>query len=190
MVPKISVLIPIYNQGKYIRRCLDSVVSQSLKEIEIICVDDGSSDDSAKIVAEYANADARIRLIKHNENKSLLMARKTGIFAAQGEYVMFVDSDDWITSDACADLYSEIKKYSADMLHFNVTEVIDGNVIPKMKKDSPYLHADLTCAEGGRILVRNKTKETEFEAAAALSQRQKDILLAGGLLNYTRDQSK
>ena len=94
--PKISIIIPVYNVEKYLRECLDSCVNQTLENIEIICVDDASPDNSIKILEEYQAKDSRIRIFRHEENKNLGAARNTGLANATGEYVWFVDSDDYI----------------------------------------------------------------------------------------------
>ena len=102
--PLISVIIPVYNVEKYLRRCLDSVIAQTYQNLEIICVDDGSIDDSGKICDQYAVRDARIKVI-HQENQGLSAARNRGIDAADGEYIAFVDSDDYILEDMFERLY-------------------------------------------------------------------------------------
>jgi len=117
-MPKVSIVIPVYNTEKYIRQCLDSVVNQILKDIEIICVIDGSQDGSSDICRAYAANDSRIRVIDHVKNRGGLAARKTGVDAAKGEYIMFLDSDDWLEVDACSRLYDYIKSYGVDILHF------------------------------------------------------------------------
>lgn len=93
---KVSVIIPIYNVGLYIRKCLDSIVNQTLKNIEIICINDGSTDNSIGIVEEYAKLDNRIKVIDFKENKGVSIARNTGINQANGEYISFIDPDDFI----------------------------------------------------------------------------------------------
>ena len=92
--PKISVIVPVYNTEKYLAACLDSLVNQTLKEIEIICVDDGSTDSSLKILREYEAKDSRLKVITQ-ENKYAGVPRNTGIDAAAGKYVYFADSDDY-----------------------------------------------------------------------------------------------
>ena len=94
--PKISIIIPVYNVEKYLRECLDSCINQTLADIEIICVDDCSPDNSIKILEEYQAKDYRIKIFRHEKNKNLGAARNTGIQNAIGEYVWFVDSDDYI----------------------------------------------------------------------------------------------
>lgn len=110
--PLITVIIPVYNVEKYLRRCLDSVIAQTYQNLEIICVDDGSIDDSGKICDQYAVRDARIKVI-HQENQGLSAARNRGLDCATGEYIAFVDSDDYIQSDMLERLYSELSKSEA-----------------------------------------------------------------------------
>ena len=93
MMPKVSVIIPVYNVEKYLKQCLDSVVNQTLKDIEIICVNDGSTDNSLEILEEYAQKDNRIIIISQ-ENQGQSVARNIALEKATGEYVGFVDSDD------------------------------------------------------------------------------------------------
>ena len=92
---KVSVIVPVYNTEKYLEKCLDSILAQTLQDIEIICVNDGSKDCSREILEKYHDRDARIRIID-KENGGLVSARKAGVAEAFGEYIGFVDSDDWI----------------------------------------------------------------------------------------------
>lgn len=112
---KISIIIPIYNTKKYLKKCLDSVLSQSYKNIEIICVDDGSTDGSDEILAHYIHADSRIKVI-HKDNGGLVSARKAGINAATGKYAGYVDSDDWIEPDMYEILYRSASSTNADIV--------------------------------------------------------------------------
>lgn len=115
---KVSIIVPVYNVENYLERCLDSLINQSLKEIEIILIDDGSKDNSPKICDMYAERDSRIRVI-HKQNQGLGMARNTGLDVAKGEYVVFVDSDDFVSTDAYEEMYNRIKIDGADMLMAN-----------------------------------------------------------------------
>lgn len=123
--PKISIIIPCYNVEKYLRECLDSCVNQTLKDIEIICVDDCSPDNSIQILEEYRQKDSRIRIFRHEKNKNLGAARNTGHQNAAGEYVWFVDSDDYIDTKACQILYDAIKEFDVDMLCFSALKFVD-----------------------------------------------------------------
>lgn len=99
-LPLISIIIPVYNVEKYLRKCLDSVVDQTYTNLEMICVNDGSPDHSLNILEEYAARDKRIKIISQ-ENTGLSGARNTGLEHATGDYILFVDSDDWIDLDTC-----------------------------------------------------------------------------------------
>lgn len=112
---KVSVIIPIYNTEKYLRQCLDSVIGQTLEDIEIICVDDGSTDGCPRILREYEEKDSRIKVI-HKENGGLVSARKTGVRAASAEYIGYVDSDDWIEPDMYQTMFTSAYSSKADLV--------------------------------------------------------------------------
>src|SRR5574344_101664 len=114
IVKKVSVIIPVYNSEKYLSRCLDSIIAQTLNEIEIICVDNGSIDNSAELIKSYIARDSRIKLIS-TENHGPGAARNIGIKEATGEYLGFVDSDDWVDKDYYEKLYSVAKKYDVEI---------------------------------------------------------------------------
>lgn len=126
---KLSVIIPIYNVEKYLKECLDSVVNQTLGDIEIILVDDGSPDNSGKICDEYAKKDNRIKVI-HKENGGLGNARNVGIDYATGEYIGFVDSDDWVDLNFFETLYNEAKRTNADISVGNFKKIKLGKLKP------------------------------------------------------------
>jgi len=128
-MPKISIIIPVYNVEKYLRECLDSCVNQTLKDIEIICVDDASPDNSIKILEEYQAKDSRIKIFRHEKNKNLGAARNTGLANATGEYVWFVDSDDYIDTKACQILYYAIKDFDVDVLCFSAIQFSETNKV-------------------------------------------------------------
>lgn len=92
---KFSVILPIFNTEKYLKACLDSIINQTYKNLEIICVDDGSTDGSLKILEEYSSKDSRIKII-NQQNQGVSAARNVGIDNATGDYVSFVDPDDWV----------------------------------------------------------------------------------------------
>lgn len=113
-MPKVSVIIPVYNVEKYLEQCLDSVINQTLKDIEIICVNDGSTDNSKNILEKYAQKDSRIKILTQ-ENKGQGAARNRGIKEATGKYLYFVDSDDWLVNNALEKLFNHITKTNADI---------------------------------------------------------------------------
>ena len=117
MRPRVSVIIPVYNVETFINRCVDSVLSQTLSDIEIILVDDGSPDDSPAICDEYALQDTRVKVI-HKQNGGLASARNAGMREAAGEYIFFVDSDDWIDEEALEELTGIADTNHVDFVRF------------------------------------------------------------------------
>ena len=115
---EISIIIPMYNAELYIKKCLESVINQSLDDIEIIVVNDGSTDGSLEICKRYAEVDNRI-VILNNKNKGVSVARNEGINIATAEYIMFVDADDWIEENMCQNLYKRINECDADICFCN-----------------------------------------------------------------------
>ncbi|CAM4467537.1 glycosyltransferase [Paenibacillus typhae] len=111
--PQISIVVPIYNVEQYLERCMQSLVNQTYRNVEIILVNDGSTDGSSSICDKYENMDQRIQVI-HKLNGGLSDARNFGLKVSRGEYVLFVDSDDYIELDACEKLYNVIKQFSSD----------------------------------------------------------------------------
>jgi glycosyltransferase involved in cell wall biosynthesis len=119
-MPFFSLVIPVYNVEKYLANCLDSCINQTFTDIEIICINDCSPDNSGIILDEYAKKDSRIKIITHEKNKCQGGARNTGIAAATGNYSWFIDSDDMIPLDACELLFSIINKTHAHIIRFNM----------------------------------------------------------------------
>lgn len=111
----ISIIVPVYNVEKYIGKCLESLMKQTYTNIEIICVDDKSMDNSAQICERLRSEDPRIRLIRKEVNTGLASVRNLGLKAASGKYVAFVDSDDWVTPDYLETLYKLVTEYQADI---------------------------------------------------------------------------
>ena len=118
---KISVIVPVYNQEKYIGRCLDSILGQSLEDIEVILVDDGSTDSTPEILHSYQQKDPRITILQQ-QNLYAGVARNNGLAAAQGDYAIFWDSDDYFAEDALESLYREIIETDADICVGNATK--------------------------------------------------------------------
>ena len=113
-MPKVSIIVPVYNVEKYLRKCIDSLINQTLNDIEIICINDGSTDKSLKILKEYKNKDSRIILL-NQENSGQSVARNRGIEIAKGEYLGFVDPDDWIDLDYYEKLYNAASTNDTDI---------------------------------------------------------------------------
>ena len=117
-MPKVSILVPIYNVEKYLNQCIDSLLSQTLKDIEIILLDDGSKDASSKMCDEYATKDKRIKLI-HKENSGYGATMNVGLRVATGEYIGIVESDDWVEPTMFENLYSLAKQHNVDVVKSN-----------------------------------------------------------------------
>lgn len=117
MKPKISIIIPMYDVEKYLRRCLDSVLNQTFQDWQAICVDDGGPDKSGEIAEEYATRDKRFVVI-HKENGGLSDARNAGMPYAKGDYILYIDSDDFIHPQTLEIAYNEIKKNKSDIVSF------------------------------------------------------------------------
>lgn len=114
---KISVIIPVYNVAQYLRRCVNSVLNQTYRNIEVVLVNDGSTDNCGEICDEYLECDSRVKVI-HQKNKGLSGARNTGLKIATGDYILFVDSDDWIDKYTCEYSISLVEHIQADALQF------------------------------------------------------------------------
>ena len=113
-MPIVSVIVPVFNVEKYLDKCIESLIKQKLKDIEIILVDDGSTDLSGKICDEWKTKDSRIQVI-HKKNGGLSDARNVGVELAKGKYIGFVDSDDYVSDDMFQILYQNIEKENADI---------------------------------------------------------------------------
>ena len=138
-MPKVSIILPIYNVEKYLRQCLDSCINQTLKDIEIICVNDGSTDNCLEIINEYARKDNRIKVINQN-NQGLSMARNNGVDIATGEYILFLDSDDWLELNCCKVAYNQAKENDNDFVYFNNS--VYNEATGKIKKYNHIKFAD------------------------------------------------
>lgn len=141
--PKISVIIPVYNTEKYLPLCLDSLINQTLRELEIICVNDGSKDNSLKILNKYKTKDNRIKVI-NIKNQGVSEARNVGLGAAKGEYITFVDSDDYLDLSAYEMLYEYAKKDNVDIIQMGIRKFKDNQDNYEMNlgfSDSPVISA-------------------------------------------------
>lgn len=131
---RISIIVPVYNVEKYLPTCLDSLVEQTYRNLEIILVDDGSPDGCGKICDEYAEKDSRIKVI-HKSNAGVAMARNSGLEHATGAYISFVDSDDWLDKNAYQILYQGLKQYRTQCSVGRCVHVVDnGNTLKYRKR--------------------------------------------------------
>lgn len=135
---KISIIVPIYNVEKYLRKCLESIVNQTLQELEIILVDDGSRDKSGEICEIYKQKDCRIQIV-HKSNGGLSDARNEGVKYATAEYIIFIDGDDYIAEDMMETLYNLAKKNNADIAVCGVCNVYGDKKIPQCKSKEEFV---------------------------------------------------
>lgn len=150
--PLISVIVPVYNVAAYLPRCVDSILAQSYANLQIILVDDGSSDDSGKICEEYAKKDTRIQVI-HQKNGGLSSARNAGLDASKGQYIGFVDSDDWIEPEMYAKMLALMECNAAQLVCAGRYDV-DGDTGKKTIGLCPKRQACITGEElAGRIFL-------------------------------------
>ena len=156
MNPAISVVVPAYNKEPYIKQCMDSLVNQTFKNIEIIVVDDASTDNTLQILRDYEKKDSRVKIIAKEHNCGRHVARKTGVQETIGDYVLFVDADDEIELKACEVLYSYVSSHPADILHFGVSIHPEG----KADEDFAYSYDQMYAQNNGDQIGDNIIKST------------------------------
>ena len=183
---KVSVIIPIYKVEKYLSRCLDSVVNQTLEDIEIVLVDDGSPDSCPEICDRYAKKDSRIKVI-HKKNEGLGYARNSGMLIATGEYIAFLDSDDYVSKDMYEKVYSELKRTDADCC-------VTGYVVKKdsgdeIRKENPlgtavYKNDDIIIKVLAGMLGSkpNQPRDTDVGMSVWKCVYRKELLQEKGIL--------
>ena len=136
--PLITVIIPVYKVEKYLRKCVESVIYQTYSNLEIILIDDGSTDNSGLICDEYAKKDSRIRVL-HQKNSGISSVRNKGIDMAKGKYFTFIDSDDYVSLDYIEYLYNLITKYNADISICNFKLIWKNSKSKKDTKNKEFL---------------------------------------------------
>lgn len=149
----ISVIIPIYNVEEYLDRCIESIINQTFKNLEIILVNDGSTDNCLDICKKWLKIDKRIKLID-KKNGGLSDARNAGMKIAQGEYISFIDSDDSISKDFYEIMYTILLKNNSDIVECNIIDVYD-NIKPKDNNLSDFVEKNYTSFEAIKELVKN-----------------------------------
>ena len=155
----ISIIVPVYKVEKYINRCIDSIINQTYKNLEIILVDDGSPDNCGKICDKYAGSDSRIIVI-HKENGGLSDARNVAIDIATGKYIAFIDSDDYVDKQYIEYLYNILKKNNAELSICNFKEVYDKKIIEEVEED--FYEKNFTPEEAIETMLYQK----EFDHSA------------------------
>ena len=180
MQPLISVIVPIYNVEDYLNRCVDSIINQTYKNLEIILVDDGSPDNCPQMCDDYAKKDSRIRVV-HKENGGLSDARNAGMKVATGEYVSFIDSDDYISLDFYETLLETIVDNDSDIVECGVVKFYEDNNFDEYNDDLKVTNYETVDALDG-LIIENPFKQHVwnklYKSSVAL-----DIPYAVGKLN-------
>ena len=151
---KISVVVPVYKVEAYLSKCINSIINQTYKNLEIILVDDGSPDRCGEICDDFSKKDERIKVI-HQDNEGLSGARNSGYRISTGKYIMFIDSDDWLNLDMIEFLYEKIKEHDADVAicGFRIVDE-DGNIVSSVHDDGSEILVD--SKEAVRLVVKDK----------------------------------
>lgn len=152
--PLVSIIVPAYNTDRFIEACLDSLVKQSYREIEIIIIDDGSTDGTLNIIDEFAKKDKRIKVIRQRHLGPNL-ARKRGIRKARGAYTMFVDSDDYISHDAVSNLVEQLVEYDVDVIRFGARKIPGRSIFSPIAR--PYRNKILMGSDILKLLLTSST---------------------------------
>lgn len=166
--PKVSIIVPIYNTDKYLNKCIESIINQTYKNLEIILIDDGSTDSSLEICKDWANKDKRILSI-HKSNGGLSDARNTGLNISTGEFIMFVDSDDFIDSYIVNDLYKLQNQTNADVVCGGLYSYCNGHTREIYNKIICHEVVSFTGIEQLKNLLNSKT---DCSACCKLYKRQ------------------
>ena len=183
--PKISIIIPAYNGADYLRECIDSVQNQTLKEIEIILVNDGSYDNSLKIMEEYAAADDRISVLSQ-ENQGLSCSRNKGMQYVRGTYIEFLDCDDMLTPNTASELFDYAESEKLDVLFFGATTIYENeNLALQFSQYRQYysFKSDFP-AQNGQALFSAMQKKNCFRESACLALYRAAYLLENRLMFY------
>ena len=170
--PLISVIVPVYNVEEYLPRCLDSIINQTYTNLEILLIDDGATDNSGKICDEYLDADERITVI-HQKNGGLSAARNSGLDACEGDYVYFLDSDDFIESNALETLVGAAEKDGSDVVFFDAVSFADTDDF-EVKQN--YIRKNKYKADSGKAVFAKMVENKEFHSAVPLLLLKKSFL--------------
>jgi len=183
--PAVSVIIPVYNTEKYLSVCIESILDQTFRDFEIICINDGSTDASGEILRHYAGLDTRVSVIdQENHGPGPGHARNTGLAHAKGKYICFVDGDDSVTPGGLMELITQMEKTDADILFFNADVYGDGDADSRMlEKEKKYFHRDHDYPEvyRGSELFASMIRNGEYIASACTQFVKKSFLDRNGI---------
>ena len=184
MEKKLSVIVPVYNVEQYLEKCLDSIVSQTYKNLEIILVNDCSTDSSYEICLEYAKKDERMIIINKQKNEGLGCARITGIKSASGEYIGWVDSDDWIAADMFAELIQIALKYNADIVQCKRFLVRENRTLQISDTGEVEIHDNVSAV---RSFLYRKSIDTSYCTKIFASRLFDEVSISQSRINEDED---
>lgn len=184
IAPKVSIIIPVYNVEQYVSECLESVVNQTLREIEIICIHDKSTDGSLEILNKYAAKDKRIHIINNKENKGPSFARNRGMEVAKGEYIYFLDSDDMIVPEAMKELYYIAQKEDLELILFDTKQIFENENFKNMceyKSERDHIYPGVFT---GAELLKTFMANEEYDSSPCRQFWNRRYLLTNKLFFY------
>lgn len=185
-MPKVSVIVPVYNTEQYLSSCLDAVLGQSLEDIEVICVNDGSADRSIDILNEYASRDRRITVVDQS-NRGCAGARNAGIALATGEYLYFLDSDDFIDASTLAELYERASRHELDVLYFAAATFFEDAAMEAEYADFSSYYQRSGEYDGvmpGTRLLADMYENNDYKPSACLQMIRSEYFRSAGLGFY------
>lgn len=180
---KVSVIIPVYNVEKYVAECLASVLGQTLSDIEIICVDDRGTDGSMRIVERFAERDPRVKIIRHEKNKGQGPARNTGLAAAKGECIVYVDSDDWVMPEMLEKAHAALTRHRLNWVWYKYVCFLEEENVYALeemhtafdKKNAGLVEVTLENVDCYPVMACNKMYRTAF-------LRENNLTWSGGII--------
>ena len=184
--PKVTVIIPVYNAQNYLSECIDSVLRQTMQDFEVICIDDGSSDDSYSILKKYAETEERVVLFSQT-NQGVSTARNVGIDKARGEYIYFLDSDDYIEPNMLEIAYKEMESKSLDILYFETFAFGEEGIPQNIVDDKNKYYAvkfDYNAVYGGKELLCKMRVNYDYSCSVCKQVIRKQFLLDSQIRFY------
>ena len=184
---KVSVIIPVYNTSLYLEECIQSVMNQTLKEIEIICIDDKSTDGSLALLRKMEKEDERIHVIPLEENGGQSIARNIGVEKARGEFIQFVDSDDWIAEETLEILYNEMRRKELDILYFDANTVFESSELRRKQvafANNYIRDCDYSSAASGKRLFVEFMRNHHFRVSPCMQMLRLSFLKKHNITFY------
>lgn len=172
MTPKVSIIVPCWSVEKYLDRCVESLVNQTLKDIEIILVDDVSPDRVPEMCDQWAKKDARIKVVHKQNNEGLAFACNSGIEVASGEYIAFCDSDDWVELSCYEEMYKSANQHNADIVFSGIQTINDAGVVRPMNQAKQFavMKGKKEILSYGMEIIANKPS-ARLERSVAMSAK-------------------